>query len=743
MDGTSQTPQEEKLKALQALLPEAFAEGKIDWEKLKATLGENVNFANERYVLNWAGKSDAFKVLQTPTTKTLIPAKDESINFDATQNIFIEGENLEVLKVLQKSYFGKVKMIYIDPPYNTGNDSFIYPDKFGETVAEYERRVGDKDEEGYMTKSTQKFPSVAGVSPRPVGHPSVAGVPEGRGGKFSSVGGVPEGRSGKFSSVAGVPEGRGGKFPSLGGVSEGRGGKFPSLGGVSDRTGWSKNTKENGQYHSNWLNMMMPRLYLAKNLLKQDGVIFVSIDDNEVHNLRLLMNEIFGEENFLGCLPTVMNLKGNNDQFGFSGTHEYSLVFLKDYNSGRIGEFTLNEDEIEKWDEDEFGLYKQGANLKSTGANAPREKRPNLFFPIYIQGNEFSLEKKEGFEEIYPITNNQHMSWRWSRSKFSNEQHNLIISKTGNEYSIYKKQRPDLGELPSKKPKSFFYKPNYSSGNGTKELKDIFNERFFSNPKPLSLIRDFIQIGSNPDDLILDFFAGSGTTAHAVMELNAQDGGSRRYICVQLPEPCHEGSEAHKAGYATIAEISKERIRRASKKIETELQQELAKQKTTLEFPASGGVPAGRGGKFPSYGGVPAGRGGIDLGFKVMRLADSNFKQWQQVAAGDVEALAEQIKLFIDPIAENATNENMVYEFLLKSGKDLNSTITKHQTFFAINGNELVLLLEEVSGATIEKVIAQRPIKVIALDRLFVGNDQLKTNTVLQMRDAGIEFKTI
>jgi adenine-specific DNA-methyltransferase len=229
MDGTSLNITEDKLNALRELLPEAFSEGKIDWEKLKATLGENINFTNERYVLNWAGKSDAFKVLQTPSTKTLVPAKDESINFDETENIFIEGENLEVLKVLQKSYFGKVKMIYIDPPYNTGNDSFIYLDKFSETKAEYEKRVGDKDEDGYMTKD------------------------------------------GMFK----------------------------------------KNSKENGQYHSNWLNMMMPRLYLAKNLLRQDGVIFVSIDDNEVHNLRLLMNEIFGEENFVGCISWLKKRKGS------------------------------------------------------------------------------------------------------------------------------------------------------------------------------------------------------------------------------------------------------------------------------------------------------------------------------------------------------------------------------------------------------------------------------------------------
>lgn len=216
MDGKSMTPHDEKLKQLKEILPEAFSEGKVDWEKLKAALGEDINFSNERYVLNWAGKSNVFKVLQTPGNKTLIPVRDESVNFDETGNIFIEGENLEVLKVLQKSYFGKIKMIYIDPPYNTGNDFFIYPDKFAESKEEYQKRIGDRDEEGFMT-------------------------------------------------------------------GEGL---------------FRRNSRENGQYHSNWLNMMYPRLFLARNLLRQDGVIFVSIDDHEVHNLRLVMNEVFGEENF-------------------------------------------------------------------------------------------------------------------------------------------------------------------------------------------------------------------------------------------------------------------------------------------------------------------------------------------------------------------------------------------------------------------------------------------------------------
>ncbi|MDE5986815.1 MAG: site-specific DNA-methyltransferase, partial [Prevotella sp.] len=235
-----QTPQEERIQTLQSLMPEVFNEGKIDWEKLKAILGEYINFSNERYVLNWAGKSDAFRVMQRPASATLVPCREESVDFDNTQNIFIEGENMEVLKVLQKSYFGKVKMIYIDPPYNTGNDSFIYPDKFSESKEEYMRRVGDKDADGYMVRDAM----------------------------------------------------------------------------------FRKNSKENGQCHSNWLNMMMPRLYLAKSLLREDGVIFVSIDDNEVHNLRLLMNEIFGEENFVAQFIWEKRLNRENRK-EVSVRHDY------------------------------------------------------------------------------------------------------------------------------------------------------------------------------------------------------------------------------------------------------------------------------------------------------------------------------------------------------------------------------------------------------------------------------------
>lgn len=637
MEGTSLTPQQEKLKALKDILPEAFAEGKIDWEKLKATLGEDINFSNERYVLNWAGKSDAFKVLQTPSTKTLVPAEDESINFDTTENIFIEGENLEVLKVLQKSYFGKVKMIYIDPPYNTGNDSFIYPDKFSETKAEYEKRVGDKDEEGYMTKD------------------------------------------GMFK----------------------------------------KNSKENGQYHSNWLNMMMPRLYLAKNLLKQDGVIFVSIDDNEVHNLRLLMNEIFGEENFVSEI--AWRKSDNQANIGqIARVKEYILCFTKSKEILNLNKIPLTDKAKKEYSyKDDKGNFRRGILLDKT--------RGRHYYDVTTKnGNILNgpwMIKEKEFKEL--------------------EDENKILWTSSGEEQPYGKiyLHESNGQIASD-----FWDTSFGSNQeASLALEKLFDQRVFDFPKSTKLLKNLITIGSQEESLILDFFAGSGTTAHAVMELNKEDGGNRKYICVQMPELCDEASEAYKAGYKTIAEISKERIRRAGKKIKSELglkglkdDRILDKEKTLGLFDSANPNPDILKSSNPKNL-----NSDIDLGFKVLKLTDSNFKQWQQIEGKDAKALTEQMQLFIDPVAENATIENMVYEFLLKSGKDLNCKIEKRNDYFVINTSQLIMLLENVSQTIIEKVIDEKPMKVIALDKLFKDNDQLKTNTVLQMRDAGIEFKTV
>jgi len=302
MDGKSLNTVKSKIEELKAIFPEAVTEGKVDWEKLQATLGkENAEFRNERYVLNWAGKSEAFKVLQQSTTATLKPVPGESINFDSSENVFIEGENLEVLKVLQKAYYGKIKVIVIDPPYNTGNDSFIYPDSFKESREEYQKRIGERDEEGYLMKE------------------------------------------GFFR----------------------------------------KNSKDSGHYHSNWLSMMYPRLFLAKNLLRDDGVIFVHIDDNEVHNLRLIMNEIFGEENFVAQFTIINNLKGRNDKKNVATAHEYLIAYAKrEFNSYGL---PLTDDQKKEFKYvDEKGEKYALRDLRKRGRPDRREDRPNMFFPIFF-----------------------------------------------------------------------------------------------------------------------------------------------------------------------------------------------------------------------------------------------------------------------------------------------------------------------------------------------------------------------
>ena len=629
MDGKSQTPQEERIKILQSLMPEVFDEGKIDWEKLKATLGDEVNFANERYVLNWAGKSDAFRVMQQPSSATLVPCHEESVDFDHTENIFIEGENMEVLKILQKSYFGKVKMIYIDPPYNTGNDSFIYPDKFSETKEEYMKRVGDKDEEGYMT------------------------------------------REGMFR----------------------------------------KNSKENGQYHSNWLNMMMPRLYLAKSLLREDGVIFISIDDNEVHNLRLLMNEIFGEENFVAQLVWERAYSPKNDAKYVSNSHDYILMYARQIEIFKIGRLERTEEANARYsnpDNDQRGVWKPS----------------DLSVKTYTPENDYPITTPSG-RIVEPPAGR---CWSLSKNAFVErlQDGRIWFGPNGDSVPCIKRFLSEL-KFDGMAPTSIlFYKEVGHSQEGAQEVTKLLEAGAFDGPKPVRLLRRLLTL-ANLDNysIILDFFAGSATTAHAVMQLNKEDSGHRKYICVQLPELCDEKSEAYKAGYKTIAEISKERIRRAGAKIREEVEAEQAKRKEQLEFDEDQVIE------------MP------DLGFKVFKLSDSNFKQWREIKGSNKEEWKQQMLDFINPIAENATTDNMVYELLLKSGKSLNSSIEHKNGYYAINGKELILMLETATQEVVDSVLIEHPQKVIALDNLFEGNDQLKTNTALQMRDAGVEFRTI
>jgi adenine-specific DNA-methyltransferase len=630
--GTSLDIKEAQLEKLKAAFPEAVCEGKVDWDKLRLTLGEDVVIANERYVLNWAGKSDAFRAIQTSTTATLKPQKEQSVNFsakggsasggDTTENIFIEGENLEVLKVLQKSYYGKVKMIYIDPPYNTGNDSFIYPDKFSESKEEYLKRIGDKDEAGYLTKE------------------------------------------GLFR----------------------------------------KNSKESGRYHSNWLSMMYPRLFLARNLLRDDGVIFISIDDNEVHNLRLMLNEIFGEENFICAL--IWKRRQNVDSRAKSGVsvdHEYALVYSKNA-SGRLQGQQIDLTKYSDPDNDPRGAWSSD-NLVGL---ATKDQRPNLHYTL--------VNPQTGIEYQCPEA-----GWRYSRETMARliEEGRIIWPPKRTGRPRLKRYLSDLkDELTGL---STILKTAFNT-EATKELKDLFEGKDYVDfPKPSKYVKLLVKQATTKEggDIVVDFFAGSGTAAQAVLELNKEDGGNRKFVLVQLPEKTEEDSEAYRAGYKTIADICKERIRRVCREIkkEIEAQADLFKEKR------------------------------LDLGLRVFALEPSNFKVWRTDVIESEEDLKRQMQAFVDPVRARSEAEDMAWEILLKSGHELTTPIKRIEVAgvptYSIADGELILILETVTQEAIDAIIARKPKRVICLDRLFSGNDQLKTNTALQMKDAGVEFRTI
>lgn len=555
-----------------------------------------------------------------------------------TENIFIEGENLEVLKVLQKSYFGKIKMIYIDPPYNTGNDKFIYPDKFSESREEYLSRIGDKDETGYMT------------------------------------------REGLFR----------------------------------------KNSKDSGHYHSNWLSMMYPRLFLARNLLREDGVIFVSIDDNEVHNLRLLMNEVFGEECFVGQVTILCNPKGRSQDKYLATCHEYLLIYSKTIlPKGALDVPKSSEDIIAEYSEkNEKGRYRE-LELRNTHREFGKHNRPNLYYPFYvIKDGTVSLNKVENAIEITPDWDDGFEGcWTWGKGKAEAEIEDLVAKRVNGNWKIYRKAYAATpGEVARKQLKSIWEEKRHHTEKGQKAFNELFNvkEKLFQSPKSVDVLKDAISMTQDKNAIILDFFAGSATTAHAVFDIN-KEGDKRKFILVQLPEKCDENSEAHKAGYETIAEIGKDRIRCLIKKIKTEQQ-----NKQDIE---------GNAGK-------------QDLGFKVFKLQQSNFKIWRSDVKTE-EELYTQLTLHTDPVDENAKIENILYELLLKSGVPLTAKIEEKDSYYLVNDNETALILKKIDESIIEAVISEKPKKVITLDRLFKNNDQLKTNTVLQMKDSEIDFRVV
>jgi adenine-specific DNA-methyltransferase len=629
MNGESLNLTEDLIAQLQAIVPAAFSEGKLDVEKLKTLIGEESVNKGERYELNWPGKADAYKVLQRPTTETLVPNPEDSINWDETENVFIEGENLAVLKVLQKSYYGKIKMIYIDPPYNTGSDSFIYPDKFSETKEEYAQRVGDKDEEGYMMKE------------------------------------------GMFR----------------------------------------KNSKDGGHYHSNWLNMMLPRLHLARNLLTEDGVIFVSIDDNEQANLKLLMDQVFGEENFLGCIVRSTGQTTGQDSGGLGSSFDYILSYIRTDEYSLSG-IKLTEKDLLRFDnEDDRGKYAYD-QMRKTGSNDRREDRPNLFYTVHApDGTEVVPIAPAGYESC----------WRFGKKTYEKllKDDYILWKKTKrNDEEIWWPYVKYYAEGRTKRPS-----PLWTDLDGNKKasraLRDLFDgKKVFSFPKPIALLQRLIQIApnSNSNDLILDFFSGSGALAESVMELNEEDGGNRKFICVQLPEKTEESSEAYKAGYTTISAIAEARIKKVIEKIEEERSGKLALDDRQV------------------------------LGFRKFTLQESNFKVWRG-DVDDVETLKQQMQLFVTPEREGALTENILWELLVKNGKLLTENLTQHEVedgvVWSIEDGSIAFALDVWNASVTDKLLELKPQKVIALDSVFDQDDARKSNAQLQCEDAGINFTTV
>jgi len=658
---TSMNITEEQLQKLKQLFPEAFSEGlKVDWEKLKLTLGEAIDAGKERYGINWPGKSECFKTIQQPSIATLIPARYESVDFDTTENLFIEGDNLEVLKLLQKSYLGKIKFMYFDPPYNTGKD-FVYPDNYSESLDTYLEYTGQVNSEG------RKF---------------------------------------------------------------------------------GTNTDTDGRFHSKWINMMYPRLFLTKNLLTEDGIIFLSIDDKEVNNLKSICNEIFGQENFVAQI--VVEGTPKNDPDIVSTAHEYCLVYTKNFSLAKEANYgvknPLYKDLIE--------IFEKGNNdYDSINNNLKQYFESNNLLDDNIANYKYS--DKDGVFRIGPIDDPQS----------SGSKDNRLNPKTGNYCKVpsrgwscsidtWKKWLdgnlilfPDIDDLlPSKKTyitdgrldvlRAYF---KIQTRKDTDALKRLFGMEttVFSNPKPIELIKSFISICQDDSFYVLDIFAGSGTTACAVIDLN-KDGKKRKFITVQLPEPLDESKAnsnkekkiissaisflKQKNKPLNIAEITKERIRRTILKFEDSIKEDMFLKKTD-----------------------------IDLGFKVFSLSKSNFKIWDSALEKEPEVIQAKLFEHIQHILPEGDQEAILFELLLKSGFLLTTPKEKltlaGKTVFSISEGQLLICLEkELTLDCLKAMSEMQPIRVICLDEAFKGEnaDALKTNAVQIMKSKGIvNFRTV
>ena len=614
MDGLSMNIEQTNLDKLRSVFPECVSEGKLDIDKLLSLCGEYIDNDFEKYKFEWKGKADCLRLAQKRSTGTLRPCQEESVDWDTTQNLYIEGDNLEVLKLLQTAYYRKVKMIYIDPPYNTGND-FVYADDFADSMARYKE----------VTQQTTK-----------------------------------------------------------------------------------SNPETMGRYHTNWLNMMYPRLRLAANLLRDDGVIFISIDDNEVDNIKKLCNEVFGEENFVAQF--IWQKRTSPDaRKKISDGHEYIVMYCKtaDLLNDAVSLLPLSDKDKENYKNPDNDVRGPWVSSDFTAQGY----RPNQMYKITTPGGAEYYPPAgtcwKNVEEVYLQQAAEGRFWYGTDGKGMPRRKTYLAEKQGRNM--------------------WTWWPNSEVGHtqeATKEIKSLFTDtpNIFDFPKPTRLLKRMVSIASKNDDIILDFFSGSATTAHAVMQLNAEDGGNRRFILVQLPELCDEKSEAYKAGYKNICEIGKERIRRAGKKIlEEHAQVSMEEDKQPL-----------------------------DVGFRVFKLDTSNLKTWDATPIEDeqLDLLYQRMNSMIHRVKPERTDLDMIYEIMLKLGVPLTYSVTpfsiNDKTVYGVGDDCLLLvcLAENVQPEDVEQMIEYAPAKII-ISRDSFADDTAMANAYYILRDHGIELKLV
>lgn len=648
---------DENVEKIAKLFPNCVTEGKdesgqvvklVDFDLLKQELSKVVvDGTDERYTLNWAGKKQAILTANSPINATLRPCREESVDFDNTKNLYIEGDNLDVLKLLRETYLNKIKMIYIDPPYNTGND-FVYNDDFASSSDEYLQNSKSYDEDGNRMV---------------------------------------------------------------------------------------QNLESNGRFHSDWLSMMYPRLKLARDLLTDDGCVAISLDDNEQSNLIKICDEIFGNRNRIAILKILSNPRGRQSSEFFAESGEYVTIYAKNANNVKVLGESLDDETIKTYNKtDEFGKRYRDMGLRKRGADSKREDSPTLYFPIYynIQTKDISTTKKDGYIEIIPkLEDGSDGRWRWSKQKVEKDKSLLYcreVKRNNNfEYDIFEKSY--LEKDSTTKSKDFWIEKEINYDRSSQELRELFDMRLFDYAKPLYLIKKLLNriVENDKNTTILDFFSGSATTAHAVMQLNAEDGGNRKFIMVQLPEKCDEKSEAYKAGYKNICEIGKERIRRAGQKI-VEIQAHLNDTFKHTKFenlkPFAYFTQSEE--ALNTQNEV---RKHLDVGFRVLKLDSSNMKDVYYSPSD-----TEQTNLLdlVSNIKEDRSPEDLLFQVMLDMGVILSSDIKtldiKGKKIFNVNDGNLVCCFDEnLTDDVVTEIAKMQPLYAVFRDS-SMSSDSVAVN---------------